>query len=388
MTSTVRLCDVAEVGRGNSKLTKKRYIPLGVQAYSGSGPDGFVETAEHQTPGVVISAVGANCGRTWYAKGSWTPINNTLWYRANIPEAETRYLYYVTLDPMIWPRRGSAQPFVSMGDAEKILVRLPPVEEQRIVISVLSAFDDLIENNRRRIEILEKMSRLLYREWFVHFRFPGHKEVELLESEFGLIPKGWEIGKFSRLVSERTDTIAPEDITEGVPDIGLKHLPRKSTTLCEWEIAKNVGSRRKLFIEGDILFGKIRPYFHKVVDAPVSGCTTTSAIVFRPRERKWQERALAIASSDEFVALATATSNGTTMPSANVKELLNYMVPHPTEQIEEQFSDLMKPIDALRKNLAAQIRALREMRDLLLPRLISGELDVSELDFELEGVGE
>ena len=209
----------------------------------------------------------------------------------------------------------------------------------------------------------------------------------LVDSDLGPIPEGWEAGEFSDLVFEISKSVAPEGVAEGTPVVGLEHLPRRSTTLCDWEGAENVGSRRKLFVEGDILFSKIRPYFHKVVDAPVSGCSSTDAIVFRPREELFQCRALAVASSDEFVGVATVTSNGTRMPRANTKILLGYGMPHPTRDVELAFSEKVGPMSCLRKNLAAQNRVLREARDLLLPRLVSGELDVSELDLDLEAVG-
>ena len=282
---------------------------------------------------------------------------------------------------------GATVPRVFKKDILDFEIPMPGVGTQRRVGSVLGAFDDLMENNRRRIEILEEMARLLYREWFVHFRFPGHEDVELVDSDLGPIPKGWEAGEFSDLVSEVSRTVDPEEIADGTPVLGLEHLPRRSTTLSDWESAFDVGSRRKVFNEGDILFGKIRPYFHKVVDAPISGCSSTDAIVFRPMEAILRSRTLAIASSDEFVGVATATSNGTKMPRANTTILMSYSVPHPTHDVEMAFSETVGPMNYLRKNLATQNRLLREARDLLLPRLVSGELDVSELDLGLERVG-
>ena len=301
------------------------------------------------------------------------------------------FLYYLLNDQSVrwWLRATATGSTVRHTAPERIYqakVRLPPKSIQQTIGVSLRAFDDLIENNRRRIEILEEMARLLYREWFVRFRFPGHGDVELVDSDLGPIPKGWEAGKFSDLVSEVSKTVDPEEITEGTPVVGLEHLPRRSTTLRDWESAFDVGSRRKVFYKGDILFGKIRPYFHKVVDAPISGCSSTDAIVFRPIEEILQSRALAIASSDEFVGVATATSNGTKMPRANTKILLGYGIPHPTHDVELAFSQKVGPMNCLRKILAAQDRVLREARDLLLPRLLSGELDVSELDLDLVAV--
>ena len=209
MMRSARLGGVAEVNWGNTSVTKRAYVQEGVQAYSASGPDGFVPWYEHDTPGVVVSAIGAQCGKTWYARGQWTPIKNTIWFRSSDPEVDTRYLYYATSDPTIWPRRGAAQPFISKGDAQDLRLTLPPLMNQRTIVAVMSGFDDLIENNRRRIETLEEMARLLYREWFVHFRFPGHEDVELVDSELGRIPEGWTAGQFRDLVLESKKTVAP-----------------------------------------------------------------------------------------------------------------------------------------------------------------------------------
>lgn len=302
------------------------------------------------------------------------------------------FLYYLLNDQSVrwWLRATATGSTVRHTAPERLYqakVRLPPKSIQQTIGATLSALDDLIENNRRRIEVLEEAARLLHREWFVRFRFPGHEDIGLVDSDLGPIPEGWEAGEFSDLVVEVSETVAPEEIAEGTPVVGLEHFPRRSTTLHDWESAVDVGSRRKVFHEGDILFGKIRPYFHKVVDAPTSGCSSTDAIVFRPIERIFQSRALAIASSDEFVGVATATSNGTRMPRANTKVLLGYGIPHPTRDVELAFSEITGPMNFLRKNLAAQNRVLREARDLLLPRLVSGELDVSELDLDLEALG-
>ncbi len=305
---------------------------------------------------------------------------------------DLRFAYHLLNAPSVRQQiqataTGSKVRHTAPNRIEAIVAPVPSIECQRRIGRALDDINDLIDNNRRRIEILEEMARLLYREWFVHFRFPGHEDVEFVDSDLGLVPEGWEAGKFSDLVSEITETVSPEEIAEGTAVVGLEHLPRRSTTLCDWESAFDVGSRRKVFQEGDILFGKIRPYFHKVVDAPTSGCSSTDAIVFRPVDEIFQSRALAVASSDEFVGVATATSNGTRMPRANTKVLLGYGIPHPTRDVELAFSERAGPMNCLRKNLAAQNRVLCQARDLLLPRLVSGELDVSELDLGLEALG-
>ena len=302
------------------------------------------------------------------------------------------FLYYLLNDDSVrwWLRATATGSTVRHTAPERIYqakVRLPPIATQRAISEFLRYMDDLIENNRRRIEILEEMARLLYWEWFVHFRFPGHEDVNLVDSDLGPIPEGWSVGEYADLVSEARQTVPPNEIPDGAPVVGLEHLPRRSTTLQNWESASSVGSRRKIFEEGDILFAKIRPYFHKVVDAPFMGYASTDAIVFRPKSETLRSRALAVASSDDFVSVATATSNGTRMPRANTGILMSYRTPHPTPSVDQAFNEVVAPMDALRKTLAEQSRCLREARDLLLPRLVSGELDVSELDLNVEAVG-
>ena len=294
-----------------------------------------------------------------------------------------RFLYYLLSSPRMIHEVasqaiGTSVPGFNLGQLKDLVVHLPELDTQETIAEVLQSFDDLIENNRRRIEVLEEMARLLYREWFVHFRFPGHEGVEMVDSGLGPIPQGWTVGEFASLVSESKETVSEDDVPFGSPVVGLEHLPRRSTTLKTWDLANDVGSRRKVFEKGDILFGKIRPYFHKVVDAPIGGYSSTDAIVFRPATAA--QRALCVAASDEFVAAAVATSNGTKMPRANTELLLRYPIPVPDDAISDQFETQLAPMSNLRRNLAEQNRVLREARDLLLPRLVSGELDVSDLD--------
>ncbi len=377
------LVRTTNIGRGRLDLTNVHRIEA--TAY-----EEWTRRAVPQ-PGDLILAREAPVGNVALVASGMEPVlgQRTVLIRPDEEKVDAGFLTYRLLahDLQHWMSgvaNGATVPHLNMEDIRALpMPELPPLRAQSQIGATLAVFDDLIENNRRQIEILEEITRLLYRKWFVHFRFPGHEGVELVDSDLGPIPEGWAAGEFSDLVSEIKDTVPPEDIARGTPVVGLENLPRRSTTLHEWENALDVGSRRKVFVEGDILFGKIRPYFHKVVDAPISGCSSTDAIVFRPKEHRLRCRALAVASSDEFVGVATATSNGTKMPRANTEILMTYDILHPTEDVERAFSQTVGPMGSLRKTLAAQTRKLREARDLLLPRLVSCESDVSELDLGL-----
>lgn len=386
MSDYISLDELVRLKRGYDLPTRDRRA--GATPILGSfGVTGWHDEAKVDGPGVTIGRSGASIGVATYSSEPYWPLNTTLYvedFKGNHP----RFVYF-TLDSIDFRsfNSGAAQPSLNRNYLGAISVWCPDYNVQAAIAEVLGAFDDLIENNRRRIEVLEEVTRLLYQEWFVQFRFPGHEAVAIVDSNLGPIPETWEAGVFADLVSEARQTVDPEEIPISAPVVGLEHLPRRSTTLQRWATASSVGSRRKIFEQGDILFAKIRPYFHKVVDAPFMGYASTDAIVFRPKWASLGARALAVASSDDFVGIATATSNGTRMPRANTELLMSYGVPHPSAPIEQAFSETVGPMDRLRRKLADQSRCLSKARDLLLPRLVSGELDISDLNLELEAVG-
>ena len=277
---------------------------------------------------------------------------------------------------------GSAQPQVPIIDLKEVEIVVPPLPTQRKIAAVLSAYDDLIENNTRRIAILEEMASTIYREWFVEFRFPGHEEVERVESELGLIPQGWEVGELGDLAESVRRNIKQSDINQETPYFGLEHLPRKSIALSNWDAVDSINSAKLAFKKGEILFGKIRPYFHKVGVAPLDGICSSDAIVIRPKRNECFATTLSCVSSDHFIEYATMTSQGTKMPRADWKVLVKYPVVIPPEQITQRFSSFVRNVVDEIQNLIFQNINLRETRDLLLPKLISEEIDVSELDID------
>lgn len=380
------LIRTSDIGRGRLDLTHVHRIDAA--AY-----EEWTRRAVPQ-PGDLILAREAPVGNVAIVLPGLEPVlgQRTVLIRPDEERVDAQYLTYRLLCPDIqyWMNavaNGATVPHLNVEDIHSLPVPiLPPLAKQQQIGTILSSFDDLIANIRRRIEILEEFARLLYRAWFVHYRFPGHEEVELVDSDLGPIPKGWNVGEFADLVAEARRTVSPAEIPVGAPVVGLGHLPRRSTTLQNWESALDVGSRRKTFEAGDILFGKIRPYFHKVVDAPFMGYSSTDAIVFRPKSLNVRARALAVAASDDFVGVATATSNGTRMPRANTEILMSYRLAHPTPSVEQKFNEVVGPMDSLRKLLVRQSRCLSSARDLLLPRLVSGDHDISDLELKAVGV--
>ncbi|MHB2029630.1 MAG: restriction endonuclease subunit S [Acidimicrobiales bacterium] len=272
---------------------------------------------------------------------------------------------------------------IRASELQDLRVPFPSLEGQNKIVAVLSAYDDLIENNNRRIKLLEEMAQRIYREWFIDFRYPGHEAVPLADSELGPIPRGWDWKQLRDIATEIRVSVDPGAIDPDTPYVGLEHMPERSIALCKWGTAKSAGSRKFKFVAGDVLFGKIRPYFHKVSVAPVDGICSTDAVVVRSRTPDAYGVVVSVVSSDAFVAEAVQSSQGTKMPRANWSVLENYPIAMPAQPILEKFNMIVNDAVSLIHRMVRTNRNLRVTRDVLLPRLISGELDVSDFDIAL-----
>ncbi len=260
----------------------------------------------------------------------------------------------------------------------------PPLLEQRKIASILSAYDDLIENNTRRIKILEEMAQALYREWFVKFRFPGHEKVRMVESEIGRVPEGWEIKKLGDIVKNVRISVKPGPQTLDLPYVPIDCLPRISLALSESKPGSEAQSSLFSFKKYDILFGAMRSYFHKVVIAPFDGTTRSTCFVLRPIEESNYSYAVLTLFEESTVSYSSKHSRGTTIPYAVWDGALENMpIVMPPEELRSNFNRIVKPIlERIAISLFRQAN-LRRTRDLLLPKLISGEVDVEKIDVRM-----
>lgn len=267
---------------------------------------------------------------------------------------------------------GAAQRTVTLGQLREKTIALPPLPVQGRIAGVLSAHDKLIENNRRQIKLLEEAAQRLYKEWFVDLRFPGHETTPIHNG----IPEGWKrttVGKICELIR---DSSRPDDRNESTMYIGLEHMPKNSICLNMYGDVSSVTGSKLNFRKNDILFGKIRPYFHKVGFAQCNGVTSTDTLVMRAKPNCFG-LLLEIVSSDAYVAYATATSKtGTKMPRADWNAMSAYELLEPSARVLAQFDGFVKQITDEIMNLSDQIVAAREARDRLLPKLMSGEIEV------------
>lgn len=332
---------------------------------------------------VCFTCIGATIGKICMtAQPSFTnqQINSIVVDNDN---HDSHYVYYLLrqqVDQIKAFAGGAATPIINKSAFSNVKVSVPPFSTQRKIASILSAYDDLIENNTRRIEILEEMAQAIYREWFVNFRFPGHEKVGMVDSPLGKIPGGWTVKSLGEIAEQVRRNVKPEQFDPETPYVGLEHIPRKSIALSEWGTVADVQSSKLAFNRDEILFGKIRPYFHKVALAPVDGLCSSDTIVISPIAREHFGSVLFTVSSDEFVDHATQTSQGTKMPRADWSVLVKYPVVVPPPVLLGLFNELVENIVSQIQNLAFRNRNLRRTRDLLLPKLISGRIEVEGLD--------
>lgn len=287
-----------------------------------------------------------------------------------------RFLYYTlrsALSHFQSASIGASTQYLTKIILDNFEVVLPPIITQKAIVEFLSAYDDLIENNRRRMALLEESARLLNQEWFVRLRFPGHEHVRITNG----VPEGWEQRPLQEICPNLREAAHPADLEPGTPYIGLEHIPRRSITLLEWGNAEDVTSTKLRYQTSDILFGKIRPYFHKVGFALTAGVTSSDAIVLRPTEPAYYSFSLLTVSSDWFVTIASKTAKeGSKMPRADWNLMETHLLAVPPLGILESLNETVRPMLDQLRSLAFQNQKLHAARDLLSPRLMSGEVVV------------
>jgi type I restriction enzyme S subunit len=233
----------------------------------------------------------------------------TVLIRVTSDELDPRFLNYLLNSPtlkgqVILMSIGATVGHLNVTDIRKLdLPPLPSLQVQRKIAAILTAYDDLIETNKRRIDLLEKMAEEIYREWFVRLRFPGYQNTQFIKG----IPEGWEIKPISSFCKEIRAGVKKKDLTGNETYIGLEHIPRKSIALKEWGTTESIESNKLRFKERDILFSKIRPYLHKVSLAHFSGVCSSDTIVLRPCAAIYEGFLLFTVFSETFIELATTS---------------------------------------------------------------------------------
>lgn len=318
------------------------------------------------------------------------------------------FLHYLmrTNDYRQWVVSGATGSTVKHTSPDRICTYqfpLPPLNTQRAIAEVLSALDNRITLLRETNATLEDIAQALFKSWFVDFD-PVRAKAERLEPEgmdaataalfpnsfeesgLGLVPSGWRVGVLGNVAETARKQIQPNSMTVDTLYVGLEHIPRQSLGLDSWGAADRLESAKSCFEKGDILFGKLRPYFHKVVIAPFDGVCSTDILVCKSKLMSYYGFVAMHLFSTELVTYADRLSNGAKMPRVNWKDLSNYALTIPPVELVAAFSDAVQPMfDQIIANVH-QAQTLTQLRDTLLPRLISGQLRLPETEVMVEEV--
>ena len=380
----MKLGDVLTFQRGFD-ITKAEQSPGAVPIVSSSGISSYHNKVKATAPGVIIGRKGT-LGTVHFMGQDYWPHDTTLWvkdFKGNVPQFVAYFLSTLALENF---DTGSSNPTLNRNHIHKIKILFPKdAGIQRKIAAILTAYDDLIEVNKRRITLLEKMAEELYREWFVRLRFPGYQDTRFVKG----VPEGWEMQKIedafaftgggtpsksvpSFWADGTVNWFTPSDIT-GAAGIFCSD----SEDRCSEEgLAR---SSARLFPAYSVMMTS-RATIGAIGINTTPACTNQGFITCIPNERyplpylyQWLKLA-----KPYFEQLC----GGATFPELTKGTFKKLEILSPTEEVIEAFTERSAPIFTTIENLLEQNQNLTKTRDLLLPRLISGKLSVEDLDIQ------
>ena len=366
----VKLGKVLELkyGKGLPKRDRKK----GTYPVYGSG--GIVDYHNEfliQGPGIIVGRKG-NVGSIFYAKENFFPIDTVFYIEDQPDKYNLKFFYYMLRNSKsLKLSSDAAVPGLNRSYALSREFTIPSnIEEQQKIASILSNYDDLIENNTKRIHLLEKMAKLIYDEWFVKFKFPGHEKVKFVDSELGKIPEGWEVKKVGEVIKNRIKIpkkIKKSDFLEE----GLLPIIDQSRSF----IAGYTNDTEAKFEEflPIIIFGDHTRVL-KFIDFPFAYGADGIQLIY-PIDKLV---------SPEFLYFSLLHIDLSNFHYArHYKFLKSKEMIIPTENIIRLFDKIVRPIMKQINKLDQENRNLSKTRDLLLPKLVLGEIDVSDLDVKV-----
>ena len=297
------------------------------------------------------------------------------------------YLFYLIKSPIFQTQvtnfaSGSAQPQLPIRDLKDIPVSVLKYQEQVLVGKTLREYDNLIENNNRRIAILEDMAQSLYREWFVHFRFPSHEKCQFKDSELGQIPEGWEVKKikdFGEVITGKTPSKKNKEYYDK-PEFSFIKTPDMHNgifvldTMDKLSIKGAESQKIKTLPVGSISVSCIGTAGVVSINATPAQTNQqiNSIVLYEERDREYLYFSLLSLKQ----TIINYGSTGATMTNLSKGKFENLEVLYPTDVIVEEFSLLVKSIFKMVLNLMKKNNNLKNQRDMLLPKLISGKIEV------------
>ncbi len=406
-------------GPFGSKLVRRDYVDSGVPVIRGLNVSGdakfnareFVYVSEEKAdellpnnahPGDVIFTQRGTLGQVGLIpKNSphrrFVVSQSQMKLTVNQSKADPNYIYYYfrrpeTIQELNNRAFSSGVPHINLAILREFSILLPPLTIQRRIAAVLSGYDDLIENNLRRIKTLEEMAQNLYVEWFISFRFSGHEGVKMVGSQIGDVPEGWKAASIMeipqlRFVRENVKPYHGKKRYFATGDIdGLKIVKEG----IEYSYSDKPSRAQKQPVPKSVWFARMKDTYKVLAFTPTSKPNAEDSILssgfagFEALSEEWFNYLFFTIDSKEFHERKSLYCTGATQMSITNEGLTRIQVVVPDEEVIRKFAAFSGPIIDQMLTLLKQNGTLGRTRDILLPRLVSGELDVSRLDIHTE----
>ena len=358
--------------------TNECCFPIFSNGLQDEGLYGYTNKATMPSDTITVSARGANIGEVFYRKEDFLPIVRLITIIPDSNYVHSKYLYYYLKKVKI-EGSGSAQPQITVPFFSRHKIVIPKdVEYQKKVAYILSAYDNLIENNNKRIKMLEQMAENLYKEWFVRFRFPGYENTKFVDG----IPSDWQILRMSDFcyVTDGThDT--PKPVNDGgVPLVTGKCIKNgfidfKESYNISYKDHESI-SKRSGLQTGDILFSNIGTVGTTCLINYDREFSVKNVIIFKPGNLKVSNYLYSWLNSDSIQAIFATQTNGASQQFVGLNFMRRFKILVPNEKVLDLYSDRIKPIRTGLVKLHDINENLIKQRDMLLPRLMSGKLEV------------
>ena len=341
---------------------------------------------------IILGRVGAYCGSVEFCAGKFWATDNTIVVEPVSELLDVRFAaHMLRLANLNRYAGGAAQPLLTQTNIKGLPFTVPSHRTQQRIASILGAYDDLIEVNRRRVAVLEEMARGLFEEWFVRFRFPGHEVVPIHDTPDGPLPEGWTIvalSEFGRVLTGKTPSKAePEYFGSDLPFV---KIPDMHGAMFIHQTAESLSTQgaasqaNKTVPAGSLCVSCIGTI--GLVSITSTPCQTNQQInTLVPVNSYWLEY-LYFTLSNLKAHLVNLGSNGATMGNVNKQKFEGIRLRSPPLTLVRQYHDLAGPMLSLMSTISLANQRLASSRDVLLPRLISGQLSVADAERELEDV--
>ena len=340
-----------------------------------------IRRVKPQTNDVLFTNIGSVGDAARVPDDTEFSIKNVALFRPNPEKVDPPFFYYLVISPyfrghFLNVRSGSAQPFISLENFRSLRFNcLQDRTAQQRIGHALSAYDDLIENNRRRIQLLEQAARLLYKEWFVHLRFPGHEHVTITDG----VPEGWEKKPLGDIADTNVESYKARGLPDEINYIDISSVAQGRIVTKNAMLSSDApGRARRKATPGDVIWSNVRPNLRAyalVIDPEENDVFSTGFTVLSPVAVPFSYFYLLV-TTDEFIGHLVNHATGASYPAVRPDDFERAIVLIPSKVVLELFHERTEPIYRLISVFAEEANALTKARDLLLPRLMNGEVTV------------